>query len=242
MIRTLNSPVGAEQSVRRLLSVAQRDRAKLALEVATGAHTLVMTTTIEQVRDDDFVISQPVIGALTHPLAFGEDIKIGFVHSAVHYSGHSRCLGRIKIPSGGSGKSGRGEEVQVLYAYRLTLPDSFRAEDRRAEPRVQVGLAGPIEAQLYAPSADEGPVLGNIVDISMAGARIITQSISGRIGPGRALYLKAMLPEPAGLLDELVNVVRVDCDSRTGQCTIGLRFQRRVEALERLLRASRHVA
>ena len=215
-------------SPRQILQAAQRDRLKVALEIVAPApgQSTVLATTIEQVRDDDFVINQPSIGGLTHPLAFGEELRLSFHNRSVHHSAMTRCLGRVKIPAGGN---------QMLFAYRLEMPAMMRSEDRRQHPRIDLPLDLGCEAHLYAPACD-GPVLGTMLDISMGGARIRTSMALDKIQIGQEIYLKSMLPEPVGLLDELVHVMRMEDDPRSEGATIGVAFTRRINGLAELIR------
>src|SRR5439155_12442437 len=93
------------------------------------------------------------------------------------------------------------------------------------------------EAQLYTPACD-GPVLGTMLDISMTGARVRTAMSSDKIQVGQEIYLKSLLPEPVGLLDELVQVARMEMDARSGGTTIGLGFTRRIDGLAELIRSA----
>jgi c-di-GMP-binding flagellar brake protein YcgR len=221
-----------KSTARQALDSAQRDRIKIALEVISPGsnHSTVYSTTIEQVRDEDLVINQPSVGGLTHPLAFGETLRMSFILNSMHYSAETRCMGRVKIPSG-SGS-------QLLFAYRLAMPETIRSEDRRASPRVSLGDDLAFEAQLYAPTCD-GPMLATVLDLSMGGARVRTPMALGKLEPGQEVYLKTMLPEPVGLLDELVQVERIENEQRgvPGQI-IGLSFKRRIEGLAELIRTA----
>ncbi len=231
----------AQQAVRAALQQAQLARTKLALEVTSRNRTVVLTSTVEQVREDDFVISQPTVGGTTHPLTFEEVINLGFVLPSGYHRAECKCLGRIKIPAGNS-PAAQASNSSVLYAYRLSLPESLLTEDRRNAPRSQLSLSQPVDAQLYAAASLDGPVLGRILDISMTGARLLVSAPNRKMEPGQIVYLKAMLPEPAGQMDDLVKLARVECDARTGKCTIGVQFQQPIEGLETLMRSSTRAA
>jgi c-di-GMP-binding flagellar brake protein YcgR len=232
MFGALAGQGSSPEDVLHLLQIAQRSRARVGLEVVGSARpqNIIMTTFIEQVRDNDIVVSQPSIGGLTHPLAFNETLRLSFFAQGLHHTGQTRCLGRVKVPSGGGGK-------QMLFAYSLALPEQLTSEDRRREPRVSLSFEVNPEAHLYAPGS-EGPVLGLIADVSMTGARISTPMPSAGIQPGQEIHLKALLPEPVGLVDEIVHVARVDADSRTGQNTIGVAFGRRIPGMAELIRGT----
>lgn len=228
MLGSLGAPAEARLSPRQVLQIAQRGRLKVALELLNSptAQASVLTTTIQQVREEDIVIGQPTIGGLTHPLAFGEELRLSFFNQDMHHIAQTRCLGRVKIATGGN---------QTLFAYRLEMPATILSNDRRPHPPVALPLDLSCEAHLYTPSCD-GPVLGMMLDISMGGARIRTCLASDRIQQGLEVYLKAMLPEPVGLLDELVQVVRMEVDENTGEATVGVSFRRRIEGLAELIR------
>ena len=235
-LATLGDPY---EAVRPPLQAAQRARGKILVEVASGNAASVMNATIEQVRSDDFIISQPMIGGHTHPLAFGETMRLNFTVENVTYTGQSRCLGRIKIPAG-QGAGGRGGE-QVIFAYRLAMPHRLSSDDQRTQPRVQLGLEAAAEAQLYAPGSPGVPLLGRMVDISMTGARIISGMQVLWIFPGQSVYLKVKLPDPVGLIDEMVDVARIESEAH-GERSIGIRFRKRIDGLEDLIRAKRLAA
>jgi c-di-GMP-binding flagellar brake protein YcgR len=240
VVHALTSFADPYEAVRPTLHAAQKARAKILLELISRSESAVMNASIEQVRGDDVVISQPMIGGHTYPLAFGESLRINFMVDGVTYTGQSRCLGRIKIPAGQTGP-GRSQE-QLIFAYRLAMPLELKSDDQRAQPRVQLDFTVPIEAQLYAPGTMHGPMLGRLADISMGGARVITPMQAMWMFPGQSVYLKAMLPEPVGLIDELVDIARIETDETNGARSIGIRFRKRLPGLEDLIRRKRIAA
>jgi hypothetical protein len=222
------------EAARHPLLAAQEDRAKVTLELLSGGQPSVMSTIIEQVRQDDFVISQPMVGGHTYPLAFGENVRFNFTVHNVTYNGVSRCLGRIKIASGGSANS-RGDAL--IFAYRLAVPKTLESDDQRKQPRVQLEIEHQVEAQLYAPDSISGPLLGRLVDVSMSGARVVTSMPVMFMFPGQSLFLKTIMSEPVGLIDELVEIARIDTDPKSGETSIGISFRRRIEGLAELIRS-----
>jgi hypothetical protein len=229
MMNALSGQSDSLAAVRLTLEAAQQSRTKIAIEPRGANQPGVMTALIEQVREQDFVISQPSIGGMTHPLAFGETMRISFVNQAMYHSGETKCLGRVKIPSGQSG--------HTLFGYSMALPAAMDAEDRRSAPRVRLDFQRLPEAQLYSPAL-KGPVFGYVTDISMTGASVRTPLAAGRIIPGQEIFLKASLGEPVGVLDEVVDVARVHAEASSEQQIIGISFRRRIEGLDRLLRQS----
>ena len=82
------------------LQDAQRDRIKLSLLLEGNDGQITATTHVEQVGGHELIISQPVVGGRTQPLATGEDLQVGFVLDSVFHKGHARCLGRTRIAAG----------------------------------------------------------------------------------------------------------------------------------------------
>jgi hypothetical protein len=213
----------ARGPVREALLAALRGRSKLYLEFPQG---IIAATLIEQVTQEEIVIAQPSIGGLTYPLAFGETLGMSFVNDRTHYTGSTRCLGRTRVQAGARGS---------LYAYRLSIPQSLKSEERRVAPRTEIMPEIAPDAQLYAGAASAA-VLGQLTSISMSGARIHTGQPLSMLSLGQEVYLKCAMPEPVGLLDEVVEVQRLEPDRRTGMNIIGVQFRRRIDRLETLMR------
>jgi hypothetical protein len=209
--------------VREAISIAMRSRSKLYLEFP---HGIVAATLIEQVTQEEIVIAQPSIGGLTYPLAFGESLNMTFVNDRTHYSGRTKCLGRMKVQAGARG---------ALYAYRLSIPESLKSEERRVAPRAEFMPEIAPEAQLYVGGSSTA-VHGQLTSISMSGARIHTSQPLSTLSLGQEMYLKCAMSEPVGVLDEIVEVQRLEPDHRTGMNIVGVQFRRRVDRLELLMR------
>lgn len=230
-------------AVRLALEQAREARTKIVLEVTSKRHTMVLSSTIEQLRTDDFVISQPSVGGLTQPLAFGEFVKIGFVQGTTYYTGETRCLGRIKVvldekPTANPPPLTSDYAGPILHGYRMAYPQSIRTDDRRSAPRAAPTLGQPVPAQLYASASLKAPLIGTIVDVSMTGARFLAACQCDQLQPNQQVFLKAMFPPPVGLVDDLVTITRIEADGPDAPPTIGVRFQNRIPALDQLLRAA----
>lgn len=208
------------------LQAALRNRCKVFLEAPDQG--IVAATNVEQITADGIIIAQPAIGGMTYPLAFGESLKLSFVDQRTNLTGQTRCLGRVKIASGNGGAT--------LFAYRLALPSRLRVEERRTEPRSEIDFAAAPEAQLYSGSLLK-PLAGRLTSISVIGARMHIAAPLSNLSMGQQLYLKFTLPEPVGLIDEVVQVERMDLDRRNGTHTIGVTFKRRVDRLAGVMRS-----
>ena len=229
VVHALRGDTLTRKMSRDALVEAQRAQIKLELNIQ-GPHGMIIAhATVEAVRDDDFVISQPMVDSTAYMLAFGESVKISLLHASRYVAGETRCLGRLKLSRPG------GSSAQVVPGYRLALPDELQATERRKHSRTLYHLRHSIDARLHSPSFTDGAP-GDIVDISIGGARMVLPPRSRNTVPGETMYLKMMLPPPGGLIDELVKVVRVEVDPATGALTLGLRFEKDHKELEKLFR------
>lgn len=233
IMQALGADTGARPPVRQSLLAAQRSRAKIALELTKSDHPTIMTTTIEQVGEEDCVIAQPSVGGVTHPLAFGEALRMSFVLNQDFHQGYTQCLGRIKVPAGATAR-GSSASGSMLFGYRLALPRSIDVLNRRGFPRAEITLPQAAEAVLYQPRSDLA-VKGSLIDVSMSGAQILAR-LGNRLNSNLEVFLKCRLPEPVGLIDEVVDVTRVTVDQRTGQFHVGVRFLRRIPGLATVIR------
>ena len=227
--RALGAGPNAQERVHLLLKEAYHARTTLELEPLnpTGFHKLVLAATIEQVRDDDLIISQPLIGALNHPLATGEELLMSFgVHSMGGVSGKTQALGRVQIPSGGA---------QLLYGYRLAMPAVLRADERRRHRRVTFRSGPPPAAALY-PRPKDAPLRGTVLDISVGGMLIrILHEPECELALQQRVRLSVQLPSPVGVLDENVTVVRVAPSANRTNNYVGVAFDGEVEGLADLV-------
>jgi hypothetical protein len=225
--RIASKKPGSHGMVQQALEAALRSRARVMLEAPDQG--IVSATIIEQITREELIVDQPSIGGLTYPLAFGERLGLSFVIGRTHYTGRTRCLGRTRL------SSGAGEGRGPLYAYRLMMPESLKGEERRDAPRTEIMPEIAPKAQLYVGTLGNG-MFGQLTSISMTGARIHTDQSLALLSLGQEVYLKTTLPEPVGLLDELVEVQRLEPDHRTGLSIIGVQFRRRIDRLEALMR------
>ncbi len=227
--RALGAGPSAQDTARLLLKEAYRARTTLDLEPLnqTGFHKLVLAATIEQVRDDHLVISQPLIGALNHPLATGEELLMSFgVDSVGGVSGKTQALGRVQIPSGGA---------RLLYGYRLAMPAVLRAHERRRHRRVTFGSGPPPSAALY-PHPKDTPLRGTVLDISIRGMLIrVLHEPECELALQQRIHLSVQLPPPVGVIDEDVTVVRVAPSANRTNNYVGVAFDGEVEGLTELV-------
>jgi c-di-GMP-binding flagellar brake protein YcgR len=229
VVHALRGQTLTRKMSREALVEAQRAAIKLELNIQGASGAIIAHAPIEAVRDDDFVISQPMVDRTAYMLAFGENVRISFLHASRYVTGETRCLGRMKIARTDGGQR------QTVPGYRLALPDELQMVERRKHSRTLYHLRHPIEARLHSPSFFDG-VAGDIVDLSIGGARMVLPPRSRNMVPGETMYLKMMLPPPGGLIDELVKVVRVEIDPASGSFTLGLRFEKDQRELEKLFR------
>jgi hypothetical protein len=218
-----------EPSVRRLLDRVRRARSRLELDHvhARDEPHAVMITTIEQLGDDDLVIAPPSIGAQARPLTTGERLRLAFQGPNGRLAGETRVLGRIKLLSGGG---------DVFYGYRLEIPPSLEANERRVGRRVPVGIDLAPRAELFRPEAgSELPLRGVVQDISSTGLLIRCPNARGKVSLDDRLFLKVTLPPPVGALDEMVRIARLESGATRDEHLVGVRLERRLDRLAALV-------
>lgn len=236
----------ATRTVREFIEKAQRRYRKVeleplltpgwpagAVEVTSGAspppRRELMAATIEQVREADLVISQPMIGGRVRPLVAGEPLKIGVLGRDGRRVGRTKCLGRIRIQTGGR---------QMMYGYRLALPPELHAEDRRQNYRIPLEFDLAVVVELH-PGDDAPAIVGVLMDLSAGGAkaRIRCPELPAPIRAEGEVTLRMTLPDPVGSFEQPVRINRVERCIRTGHHIIAIEFGESVDAMDRLIRA-----
>lgn len=225
--QALSGRTTARGAVRRALISAQRSRARVELQPVwhRGELAKVIEATIEQVRANDLVISQPTIDGFRHPLAMREQLRMSFLTDDGLMTGRTEAKGRIKVPSGGE---------QMILGYRLTIPRSLEIDSRREHERVLVIPGLILEAELHTFSQHQ-PIHGVVLDISEGGMKIRCRNAKGKLGNGQRVYLKVELPDPIGLLTEMVRIIHVSPDERMDRHLIGIAFRHRIGGLGQFL-------
>lgn len=215
--------------VRGLLSEAYSARTKLELELLNqpSFSQLVLVASIEDVREREIIISQPLMGTLNHPLAAGEHFRLLFTSKSAGYlSGKTESLGRIQIASGGR---------RVTYGYRMSLPASLRVEDRRKKSRLNFGSGPPPSAALYS-RLKSIPLRGTVQDVTSAGMLIrVLHKGEIELALGQKVHLSVALPEPVGSINVGVTVVRLAPSSNRVNNYVGVSFVHEIEGLETLI-------
>jgi len=235
MKQALNGEAGSSAMVRKELQAMQRSREKLTLEPlsAPSSSSDALACVVEQVRENDLVISQPSAGALTRPLATGERLALSFASSRGLCTGEARVLGRIKLPSGGN---------KLFFGYRLSMPERLDVLDRRGHRRIPLDRGVAPHVHLMTLPGETTDVLcasisGSIVEISLSGMQVKLDGSAGPVNPGSKLILNADFPLPVGTISHPVKVVRFDHDPQTGVTRLGLKFESPVPNLPQFLTA-----
>lgn len=227
--RALTPEPESVRRVRGLLAEAYRTSTKLELEPLSqpSLHKLMLIAAIEDVRENEIIISQPLVGALNHPLATGEHFRLLFASKSFGYlSGKTESLGRTEIESG---------EAKMIYGYRMSLPASLRVEDRRKKLRVSFGSGPPPSAALY-PRRKCIPLRGTVQDVTPAGMLIrVLHKGEQELELGQKVHLSVSLPEPVGSIGVEVTVVRLAPSSNRVNNYVGVSFMREIEGLETLI-------
>lgn len=212
----------AKAAVRNALQKAQRGKSRIRLESPQG---LVAGTTVQKVAQDEMIVAQPRMSGMIYPLGDGDVLKLSFIEHSTHLTGQTKCLGRVKT------NSSKGP----VYVYRLTLPEMLHFEDRRGQPRNDIDPRVAPEVQITGGWL-KVPLKGALADISSTGMRIHISGSTAGVEIGQELFLQFLMPEPAGLIDEVTEVLRLERDTASRMNAICVSFRRRVPHLEALLR------
>lgn len=229
---------GAPDEVRQALALAQRSRARVDLEPfsSPAGAPILLASTIEQVRRDDLIIAQPTKGARTYPLATGEKLRMSFAIDDTRLTAQTTALGRFKTRSGGSGGSRAGG---VFYGYRLTMPqNTLLMTERRVAYRAPVATDVAPEAELHV--LDQGvavTVRGVVEDLSVGGMKLRSRNATGRLMPGQRVFLKLVLPEPVGVITEMVHIAHMREAREPDVTIIGVRFERKIPEMHEAVKA-----
>ena len=218
----------AGDEARQLLQAACQGRIKLKLEQLKThvPNATIMTATIEQVSEDELIISQPVINGVARPLVNGEELRLSFsIKSVGHLIGETEVLGRYKIPSGGD---------DPLRGYRLSLPGELFEDDRRASRRKTSSLNLAREVEVYRRDGDD-PIRGVVQNLSVGGMQIRTHDSTPQLRPGQRVRIIVHLPPPVGGVNRMVTVARLAGKRNPRHRVIGIAFEREIPGLAELL-------
>ncbi len=225
------------QAIREQLSAAQRARARVELqqmsltgEVVQNGKTSV--TMVEQVREEDFIISQPILEGRPYPLATREHFQMGFFGSDGRMTGDIQVLSRYKMSSGASGVSG---QERMFYGYRMSLPEQLVSGERRFDYRVLVGYDIAPDMELRTTDGTL-PYVGVLEDISEGGAKVRCRNAADKLEIGQYAYLNIDLPDPVGYVSALSRICSIKPSKVQGQTCVTLAFDKPIEALGEFIR------
>jgi hypothetical protein len=195
----------APQAAARIrLEEAQRVRSRVDLTLLTpdgspgdDRHSAV---TIEQVRENDIIISQPMINGSKLPLTTNEHVLLTIVTpGGTALTGQSKCLGRFKTASGGEG---------IFYGYLMELPQALFADERRTEERRRIPVECSPQAQLRTLDGAV-PIHGVIENISTGGLRLRCRNAGDKLQRDQIAYVDFELPEATGPFSSPVRICDV---------------------------------
>jgi hypothetical protein len=228
LAKALTGEGGAEEA-REALIAAQEVRSKLKIEQLRThvRNATIMTAMIEGVGDNDFVITQPVIGGVARSLVVSESLRISFAIKGIGaVSGEVEVLGRHKIPAG------NGSELQ---GYLLTLPLELFPDERRENKRGGAGINLAREVELYRDERHK-PIRGVVQNLSLGGLQIRTHDTPDPpLRPGERVRVSVHLPSPVGLINRMVTIARLAGAKNPRHRVIGIAFEREIEGLRDLL-------
>ncbi|MEM7228082.1 MAG: PilZ domain-containing protein [Planctomycetota bacterium] len=213
-----------------MLERLQRQGARLKVVPAARRRTAHpdenATSTIEMVRKDDFIISQPILNGHVLPLASHELIEVTVTGPDGCVTFETRAQGRFKTTSG-TGKP--------FFGYRLDMPEELNVDERRQYHRVLVGYDVAPEATLRTPDC-KMPIHAVVEDISAGGARLRCRNGADHLQMGQFGYLHLELPEPIGTVSTLVRICAVKPSSDEYATSVHLAFDRPIAELSDFIR------
>ena len=155
----------------------------------------------------------------------GRRFAISFFSATGRVNGETVCEGKARLQS---------EEGGAIQAFRFSLPVALMRVERRHEARQEFDLADAPRVELKS-FEHQSPVYGVLVNLSCGGARLRCQNANQKLKPGQQVYLKMPLPEPAGLVTELVRVLELSPCPNSPEVLASVSFLRRVQAVDKLL-------
>jgi hypothetical protein len=218
----------APPEVRAALLELQKSRAKLELEplAGSGDKPLLLTTKVEQVRKDCFIVSRPTAGGAMQSLGRYEHYRMRFDTPEGRTLAKTQATSRVRIPSSGG---------TVLYGHKMAFPTALQIEKPRRPVSALMG-DDLREAQLIVLGRN-GPILGLVQDLDAGGARLHCRNAGRDLRPGQQGYLKLELPAPVGHLEEPVKITGIEPSRRPGEVTLRVAFRDKNDRIHEALGA-----
>ena len=186
-----------------------------------------MVTSIEEVRDDCFVIAMPVNVGVTRQLARFGLYTVAFDGPGGRLSGQSRAIARTRVST---------VDGLTIPGYRMEIPSALHTEERRSELRALLGGDLATEGELRVLS-HPGTIYGVVEDLSAGGARIRCRNAPTGLHDGdRGIFLLD-LPEPIGEVNEMVRLLAVEVLPDGGH-SVRVQFRDRNQAIAKALGAA----
>ncbi len=190
------------------------------------ATPVVMEARIEQVRPDDFVISEPLFSGVVRRLVTGEPLRLSFAgDSPVNLEGETQALGRFKISSAGEAP---------IYGYRLAIPDKLHEVTSKSGSRWRIGIDLAREVELYLHD-QVAPIRGVVQNVGLSGMQIRVHKLRPRLLQEQRVRLVTYLPSPVGEVNRMVTIKRVRSDPSSRMRVVSIRFDRSLPGLGELL-------
>ena len=155
----------------------------------------------------------------------GNRFALSFIESTGRVNGEVVCQGRVRMKSSDDGPR---------HGFRFALPSTLMRVERRHEQRDNISPDTAPEVELTS-FDHRTPIYGRLVNISRGGARLRCQNAEQKLQVGQEVYLKMLLPEPVGLVTEVVRVLSLTpCDDEPGLYA-SVSFHQHIQGLGDLL-------
>jgi len=218
---------GADAVVREILAQAIETRARVELlpSLRGTGDERPFVTTVEELGEEGMVVAMPSLGGAARPLGRFESYRMTITHAQKAWTGSTGSLGRMRY---------RSISGAMQPGYRLTYPEVLEPIDRRREMRLVLGADTLREASLQVAHRN-GPIFGIVEDISARGLRLRCRNAASDLAEGTEGHVRLELSSAIGSIAEMVRVVGLDTDGKTGDTVVRAVFLQPVEAINRVL-------
>ncbi len=233
MARWLDSILGTfglgtptDEDIAERLRAAQEDGEHLELRPLGSVEADPPTILAEIIRVDDaaIIIAPPTLDEARR-MRHGNRFALSFLEATGRVNGEIVCQGRVRLKSDGDSPG---------HGFRFSLPRALMRVERRIEHREHIDPADAAEVELTS-FERQSPIYGRLVNISRGGARLRCQNPDAELLVGQDVYLKMTLPEPVGLVTELVKVLSLNpCADESG-VDASVSFHQHIQGLGDLL-------
>lgn len=179
---------------------------------------------IESVGENGFLVTRPKTDSARH-LVKGRTYRLGYYEGGSRLIGETICQGRAQYLD---------ERKRLVYTYRFTIPESLEVEPERLISTRGKRLEQELEVELSS-FKHRSPIYGMMVQLGRHSAKIRCHNALNKLQVGQDVYLKMELPQPVGLVTEMMRITDLLPTPSGKELLVAVSFHTRVKGLEDLL-------